>query len=307
MAKPPRILLPKSLVFITSRVQSGLPFVAHKLMNEQILGIIGRAQYLYEVKICALLFMGNHFHMLAIVTNKESIPAFMRRIKTETALLVNKYLDRRQQSVWCAGYDCVPILTPEDAINKFVYLYTNPQRAKICQKIEHYGGLSTWDSFIKDKKFINCSWKGRQSVVSVAKKETQTYQFEISSLEWIDIVFNGCYKATEAKERIVYLVQEFQKNYCIKKIPESIKNDLKKEINKNKEFQPKKFGQRMWCICSDVSKRIDFIKFIKHLRQIATRVFQKWKKGDYSEEYPLEFFSPRRPSVINLIQFSYAN
>lgn len=152
--KPPRTLFPKTLVLVTTRVEEGLPFIGTPELNAILMGILARAQYLYPIKICAFIFMGNHLHMLILVGNPEDVPAFMRRIKTETAHFINRRLGRRRRTVWCAGYDAVPILTLESAIEKFVYLYTNPQSANLVEEIEEFPGASSWDMFIRREEFI---------------------------------------------------------------------------------------------------------------------------------------------------------
>src|SRR5215216_5194464 len=90
MPSPPRILLNKTAVFITARVEEGLPFVPTAYLNEIVWSILARAQTLYPVKICHLFLMANHLHFILAVDNPEDIVRFMERFKTETAHMVNR-------------------------------------------------------------------------------------------------------------------------------------------------------------------------------------------------------------------------
>jgi REP element-mobilizing transposase RayT len=303
MPKPPRILLPKTLVFITSRVQQGLPFVHHPTMSKSLWGIIARAQTLYNVEICALMFMGNHFHILAVVKDQSAIPAFMRRIKTESAHMVNKYLDRRQCSVWCDGYDCVPLLTFEDAIDKFVYLYTNPTRARISKTINNYQGVNTWEMFISSHNEKSCYWRGRISSKSSEQKNENLHKFTLSPYNWAKTVFKMELENDEIKNQIVDLVTAFEKSLETKasliQREQNLKLDIKKTIKALQNFKPKKFGRRMWCICSDLNRKMMFLHYIKCLKDTAKKVYERWKLGDFSPQYPIELFAPKYPKILN--------
>ena len=45
------------------------------LLNEIIVGALGRAQRLYPLEICAFVFASNHFHLLARAVSTRSSPA----------------------------------------------------------------------------------------------------------------------------------------------------------------------------------------------------------------------------------------
>ena len=136
MPSPPKILLPKSAVFISTRIQEGLPLVPTCYMQLILQSILARAQSKYKVSVCHFLFMSNHLHMLLVVNNPDEVPAFMDMIKTESAHAINRLLGRRQRTVWCSGYDSPPVLTLEDIILKINYIYTNPQSADLVDTID---------------------------------------------------------------------------------------------------------------------------------------------------------------------------
>src|SRR5688572_22422109 len=126
MPAPPKVILPKRLIFVSTRMETGLPLVCTSYMEAIIWGIIARAQVLYPVKVCAVVVMCNHIHILIAVEDPSDVVGFMDRVKTETSHAINRLLGRRQRTVWCDGYDSSTVLTVNDAIEKFIYLYTNP-------------------------------------------------------------------------------------------------------------------------------------------------------------------------------------
>jgi hypothetical protein len=66
-------------------------------------------------------------------------------------------------------------------------------------------------------------------------------------------------------------------------------------------YEPKKFGRRMWCICSDIPLRIAFISFIKNLREKARKVRLEWLRGNSAEPFPIGLFPPTQPMLANIL------
>ena len=114
MSRPPRILVPHTVVMLTSRVQQGLPFVCTPLMELILWSALAVAQSLYPLKVIAFVIMGNHIHIIVLIEDPTSVESF----KCETGHAVNRLLGRRQVTVWCQGYDSPAILTLDDLVEK---------------------------------------------------------------------------------------------------------------------------------------------------------------------------------------------
>ena len=151
MPSPPRILLPDYPVLITTRIQEGLPLIASPWMKLALAVIFAKAQEQFGVTLCHYIVMANHLHLILVVKCADSIAVFMNYIKTESAHIVNAKLGRRQRSVWCKGYDALPILTLENTIDRIAYLYANPSRADLVNNIDEYPNLSSWSMFTEGR------------------------------------------------------------------------------------------------------------------------------------------------------------
>lgn len=315
MPSPPRIILPKSAVFITARTEQGLPLVCHSYMELVLWGILGRAQHLYPVKVCHFIFMGNHFHFLILAEEPTDVVGFIGRIKTESAHAINRFLGNQgRRTVWCDSYDCVPILTVEDVIEKIKYIYANPAQSCLVNSIDEYPGVSSWQmyktgQFVKQTKWINRSCI-RRSVKTLPPHQRDVYSKELESIAYESHTFvlspNAWAEVFGLKEVIK---EEIERGVL------EIEKALREERDKRQRkvfgrlnliaqridciFTPKKFGKRMWCICRDVEKRVGFIAFIKDLRARAKEVYQRWSRGDFSIPFPLGLFAPRPLASAN--------
>jgi len=319
MPSPPRILLNKSVILVTARVEEGLPFVPTVFLNLIFWSVIARAQSLYSTTICHLIIMGNHVHFIMVVDNPESIVRFMERFKTETAHAINRLLGRKKRTVWCDDYDAVPMLTIEDAVTKIAYLYTNPQNAGLVKSIEEYPGVNSWKMFESNELNVECSWI-RRTFISKLKtfsvslshqkdianelvsKATKKHSFTLSPNAWM-----GCFgiKKSETEiynARIRASVRE-QEASLLKTKKSFIGQAALTLQPLNKSYSSKKFSPRMYCICHDIPLRIGFIYWIKGLLSKARGVYQRWKQGDFSIPYPPELFPPRFPRIANAIVY----
>jgi REP element-mobilizing transposase RayT len=316
MPAAPRILLPNSVVFVTSRTEAGLPLVPGPLMKSLLKSIIARAQALYPVKLCHFLFMGNHFHMLLVVKDPVDTMHFIERIKTESAHMVNRLLGIRRKTVWCAGYDAEPILTADDVIEKIAYLYTNPQKVGLVDSIDEYPGLSSWGSpQVEEVPRIPRTAIGQLPALSLTEKQQQrfvdsitpehapTHLLQLTPNAWLTpFRLEGAHE--QMTERMLSRVREIEQDLASRRADQrqSTIGPYRLIIQPfNLPFTPKKFAKRMWCICRDRDKRKTFIEFIKNLRDKARRVYERWCQGERGVEYPPGMFPPRFPQLANLI------
>jgi REP element-mobilizing transposase RayT len=297
---------------ISCRVEEGLPFVGTCYMKLILQSILARAQKLCPVRICAFVFMGNHLHMLLIVDCPQMVVDFMDRIKTESAHATNRLLGRRKKTVWCAGYDSPPILTLDDAIEKFAYLYTNPTAANLETCIEKYPGFSSWEMLTSQEHSFTVPWIQRPMVETLtsrrmSEKEDALYcdnlraaakehnTFVLYPHDWCE-----CFQIPrEERDRyhikVIEAVRQKEQELCATRGRPVIGARALKSQEMNAPFTPKKFSPRMWCICRNIELRKSFIAGIKVLRAKARAVYQRWKEGDFSVPYPSELFAPRIP------------
>lgn len=111
MPYPVRFVPPGGAVFeLTSRTfQERFLLRPSDILNEIVVGVLGRAQRLYEVQIYAAAFLSNHFHLLVRVLGPEQLSGFMQYFKGNLAKEAGKLhgwrggiWGRRYRPVWIA-------------------------------------------------------------------------------------------------------------------------------------------------------------------------------------------------------------
>ncbi len=320
MSAQPRILLPDYPVMVSTRIEEGLPLAAKPLLKLIIWSVLARAQFLFGIEVHHAIIMGNHFHMLLRVLAPDTVAAFMDYFKTETAHAINRLLGRRKRTVWEDGYCALPILTLDDVVKEIIYLYTNPQKADLESVIELYPNLSTWQMFQSGNFTKTVPYIRRNAVRPIEdfhseKEENEHYQrllttadsihsFTLSPNSWMALFGVSSEEEIAAvNDRIVSGVRTAEAE-----LEETRQRNGKKVLGAdalrkqpiNKPYTPKKFSKKMWCVCSDLSLRIQFIQFIQQLIAEAREVTRLWKMGDLSRPFPLGLFPPRFPRLANL-------
>jgi hypothetical protein len=75
------IPVPRTLVFITCRtIQGRFLFRPGPMINDIVLGVLGRCQRNHELTLCAVTALSSHFHILAVVEDAHQIAGCMAHL-----------------------------------------------------------------------------------------------------------------------------------------------------------------------------------------------------------------------------------
>ena len=299
-----------SLVELCFRTEEGLPFIATPYMLLIVQSILARAQSLYPLTICHAVLMDNHAHLLARIENPQVVKDFVAYFKRETAHSINRFLGREKRTVWGDGYDSPTILDAAKAIERIVYIYTNPQRAHLVKSIEEYPNFSTWESFQQGGSSNRIKRIMRSTIpklpkrsLSIAAQEKLAMALEKEGLEEYELVIEPdawmlCFSELdeadprrinqEIESRVKHTEQELSKH---RQVPIKGTHALKLE-SLRVVYAPTKRTRRMICLASNRDHRNSFIFWFKALSAIATEAYQRWKDGDYLAELPPGMFWP---------------
>lgn len=319
MPRNRRCFIHGTLVEICFRTEEGLPLVASPYMTMILEGIFARAVEAYSMQICSIVVMGNHIHLLVVVGSPEQVPLFVAYIKRETAHAINRLTGRIGHTVWQDGYDAVIILDSKKAIDRIVYLYTNPQKANLVDKIEDYPNLCTWKEFLLGGGERRCKRISRDKIPTLSKhalnlkaQEDLTREMEKKAtgdillyLEpdaWIDCFpeLKG-HDPEHIKNEIISLVREEEQRLNRERKYAVLGAFALRLQSIHKPFLPKKRGRRMLCMSTILERRQAFVGWCRDLFSDGTFVYKCWKQGDYRLFLPPGLFAPGGLSLANLI------
>lgn len=310
-----KIYLRSNPCFVTSRVESGLPLVPASHMNVIVEGIIAKAKKLYPVKLSSYLFMANHFHMSFVPLDPEDASRFVKYIKAESAHAINRLLNKRQQTVWCKGFDSPVILDAEKAIETMAYAYANPAKANLVDSIDKYPGVSSWKMFISGTNSKLCKKVSRDALfplpspslgIGEQQKLAKALRIKGESIS-LTIEPEACFECFKeeidpatARDLVIERVRELESE--ARDTRDAAKRSVIGELRLRtqsmaKKFKSKTFGKRMICLGSLKAHRVKFLKYYFALCEEARKIYQSWKVGDLSLSIPSGLFPPRIPCL----------
>ena len=319
MPHPRKFFTKDSVYFITSSTLTGLPFIPNLIINTILRGIIARAQKLYGQEICHFVFMANHFHLILLVTNPETVPDFIGYIKAKSANAINRLLKKGKQPVWCDGFDSPVLLDAATVIEKIIYTYANPAKARLVDSISQYPGISSWNAFTKEEKPKYIRWI-MPSTITPLPSPDMTHTEQVKYLISLQHNNKAHYKLTFSPNAWISSFPELREQtpeQINNKIISRVKNqeaELAKEkpamgsaqLQKqplDKEHTRKKDGKRMICLGSAKEKRINFISWFKAISAKAAEIIYNAIHLNIHEPLPPGFFAPGKVLHANFFNF----
>jgi putative transposase len=131
-----------TLVFVTCRTLQGrYLFCPGPVLNDLFLGILGRVQRRYHLKICGLCVLSSHFHLLLIVEDAQQLTRFMRDLKSKLAREVNRLTGWRG-TVFDRRYESA-VVTDEDGaqIERLLYILSNGVKEGLVERPQDWPGV----------------------------------------------------------------------------------------------------------------------------------------------------------------------
>ena len=328
MNKLRKFFIKDSLYLITFRTEDGLPLPATPYIKTILNSILARAGEIYNVELCHYIFMSNHPHMLVRVDRPETIPGFVGYIKRESAHAINRLLGRKKKTIWCEGYDSPIILDFEDAIERIVYIYTNPQRANLVEKIEDYPHLSSWKHFLEGGGEIKAGRICRDSIPELPKKtmsltqqvafakdleeqEIGKYSMFINPDSWIECYQSSKYRSIEEiNQEIISRIRVIEEELNRKRKSENkfVTGEHFLKLQTIRESHtPETRGKRMICLSSSRDLRERFISFYKDLVFPLEKAKGLWLKSPSSwlALLPPGFFAPSGFMKANFLKLQF--
>ena len=141
-----------TLFEVTNRTLQGrLLLVPSPELNEIIFGVLGRAQRLYKVRLCAYVFLSNHFHLLVRVNDAKQLADFMGYFGSNLAREVAR-LTGWNDKVWARRYQAIAISNEEEAqLQRFAYLISHGVKELLVERVLDWPGVHCAGALLADR------------------------------------------------------------------------------------------------------------------------------------------------------------
>lgn len=141
MPRPLRYIPAKSTVEVTTRTVQGRMLLrpsAH--LNDVVLGVIGRAQKNFPVKIHAFVVMSNHIHFLLTVDHAAQLAKFMGFVNGNIAREIGR-LHNWPHKLWSRRYTAIVVADQVSQIARLRYIFANGCKEGFVRRPQDWPGV----------------------------------------------------------------------------------------------------------------------------------------------------------------------
>ncbi len=210
MARPLRYYTPGLVQEVTVRTIQGRHLLhPSRRMNRLLLGVIGRAQARYGVRIYDFVVMSNHIHMVISADTRRAMVGFMTYVNSNIARVVGR-LRNWPERFWGRRYRSVPILDHNALLARLRYIFAHGYKEGLVGHPGEWRGAHAVGAWCHGKRLIG-TWFDRTAWYrdrsAGLRRDPSHYQSEHEVVLSPPPGWEGL-PQTEVRERMKQLVRE---------------------------------------------------------------------------------------------------
>jgi REP element-mobilizing transposase RayT len=294
-----------ALVEVTVRtIQSRMLLRPGPAVNEIILGVLGRAQQLYPVRCCSVVFLGNHWHALLQVDDALQLARFMQHVDGNlSAEIGRKELHDWQGAMWSRRYQSIVVSGEEAAqVERLRYHLAHGVKEGLVDQVKRWPGVHFAKSILGGKP-LKGLWFNRTEEFAARNRGEDFGRLKYAEEEELSLSQLPCWAhltTEQYRERIAELVEEIEAEAradrqargveplgveaILRQDPHTRPNQTKKSPAPACHAASKAFRKRFW---------EEYSAFVADFREAA----EKLKRGEWPVRFPLGSFPPGLPFV----------
>lgn len=201
MPRDLRFVPEECLVEVTCRtIQGRFLLRPSKRLNELIVGVIGRAQRLTGMKICAFVYMSNHCHFLLRPTDAQQLSRFMQYLNSNVAREAGRLHDWREK-LWGRRYFDVTVShEPEAQVARLRYILEQGVKEDLVRSPLHWPGANSTKCLTRGEP-IRGVWVNRTAKYRARSKGQPAPDRLFSSPESVELTPLSCWADVSAPRR----------------------------------------------------------------------------------------------------------
>jgi len=295
----------KALVEVTVRTsQSRLLLRPGPAVNEIILGVLGRAQRLYPVRCCSVVFMSNHWHALLQVDDALQLARFMQHVDGNLSSEIGrKEMHDWPNTMWSRRYQSIVVSDEEGAqVERLRYHLAHGVKEGLVDRVKRWPGVHFAKSIIGGKPLKGLWFNRTEEFAAKNRREdfgrlkyAEEEELKLSQLPcWADLT------PEQYRERIAELVEEIEAQARVDREARGIEPlGVEAILRQEPHTRPNQTKKSPAPACHAASKGFrkkfweEYSAFVADFREAA----EKLKAGEWPVRFPLGSFPPGLPFV----------
>jgi REP element-mobilizing transposase RayT len=164
MPRNPRFVPPYSLQHVSDVVaQDCFLLTPSAQLNEILLGVLGKAQEVFEMTLCAAVVLGNHYHLLLRPRDAKHLADFMCFLKTNLSKEIGKRLRNWPGQFFDRRYRATTVSDEEAAqVQVLRYILSHGVKENLVDTVREWPGVHCAPSLIDGAPMVG-RWYDRSA------------------------------------------------------------------------------------------------------------------------------------------------
>ena len=207
-----------TLVSITNRTVQGRYLLRpDRVLNDRVLGILGKFQRIHGVRIVTITVLSSHFHILLIAEDVLQQSNFMRDVQATLSREVNRLTGWRGP-LFERRFNTTPVTNEEKAqVERLKYVLANGVKEDLVEKVLDWPGVNTAAALLQGKSLTG-HWidRSRQYAARNRGEDASDERFAVEETVILSPLPCWAHLPPEHyRQRIEALVEEVEKEAAL--------------------------------------------------------------------------------------------
>ena len=203
MPRKIRVIPPRrsgTLVEVTNRTLHGRFLIQPcPEVNDILAGIIGRAMRRYQMRVCALIFMSSHFHLLLDVDDARQLSRFMGYVGGNVAKEIGRRLGWKEK-IWARRFQAIVVSDEEEAqVARLAYLLSHGIKEGLVSHPSEWPGLHSVDALLNGTEIVG-HWYDRSKEYAARRRGKEVNSSDFATEERIELSPLPCWAHKSAEQ-----------------------------------------------------------------------------------------------------------
>ncbi len=259
---------------------------------------------MYPVKVIALAFLSNHYHLILSSRDQDVLSAFMNFVSSNTAREAGR-LHGWSGKVWARRFDCIAITDEETAqVARLKYLLEQGVKEGLVASPQHWPGLSSTRALLSGQT-IKGIWVNRTALYRARQKKVGHKARPIDFEEQITVKLSPlpCWAhlpAEDYKQRVREVVEiienEAAANHAMQKTRPAGKRAALRQSPFHRPDNLKNSPRPLVHAASKAARKM-FMDAYRLFVRAFRAASEGFRAGDLKAEFPAGSFPPAPPFV----------
>ncbi len=189
------------------------------VVNDIVVGVLGRAQRKYPIRICSYAFVSSHFHLILDVDDALELSRFMRYVNSNLARKIGRLVDWRDK-FWARRYQAIVISSEAAAqTERLRYVLAHGVKEGLVERVTEWPGVHCAQALLTGAT-VQGYWYDETQAYAARRWGKGFDRMRFATLETLTLSPLPCWKhlSEETRQKLVAdLISEIEAEAAIRR------------------------------------------------------------------------------------------